>query len=51
MEKEKRKESDEDTIRQITEYEGGYLSLDKDRLVLFAVGFLEARKIEPTFDK
>jgi len=51
MEKAERKESDEDTIRQITEYEGHYLSLDKDRLVLFAVGVLEARKIEPTFDK
>lgn len=51
MEKVKRKESDEDTIRQITEYKGDYLPLDKDRLVLFAVGFLEARRIEPTFDK
>ena len=51
MEKAERKESDEDTIRQTTEYEGHYLSLDKDRLVLFAVGVLEARKIEPTFDK
>ena len=51
MEKAKRKESDEDAIRQTTEYEGDYLPLDKDRLVLFAVGFLEARRIEPTFDK
>ena len=51
MKKTKCRESDEDTIRQITEYEGDYLYLDKDRLVLFAVGFLEERKIEPTFDK
>lgn len=42
---------DEDTIRDITEYDGEYLSLDKDRLVLFAVGLLESKKIEPTFDK
>ena len=51
MEKPKRKESDEDVVRQTNEYEGHYLALDKDRLVLFAVGFLETRKIEPTFDK
>lgn len=46
-----RKESDENIIRRITAFEGDYLSLDKDRLVLFAVGFLESKKIEPTFDK
>jgi len=51
MEKIKRKESDEGVIRQITEYEGDYLPLDKDRLVLYAVGLLEERSIEPTFDK
>jgi hypothetical protein len=51
MEKARRKESDEDIIRQITEYKEDYLALDKDRLALFAVGFLEARRIEPTFDK
>lgn len=42
---------DEDVIRAITEYDGEYLSLDKDRLVLFAVNYLESKKIEPTFDK
>jgi len=42
---------DEDVIRGVAEYEGNYLSLDKDRLVLFAVGLLESKKIEPTFDK
>jgi hypothetical protein len=42
---------DEDTIREINEYEGNYISLDKDRLVLFAVNYLESKKIEPTFDK
>jgi hypothetical protein len=46
-----RKESDENIIRKITAFEGDYISLDKDRLVLFAVGFLESKKIEPTFDK
>lgn len=51
METSERKESDEDTIRGITEFKGDYSSLDKDRLVLFAVEFLESRKIEPTFDK
>lgn len=42
---------DEDLIREITEYEGAYVPLDKDRLVLFAVNYLEERAIEPTFDK
>lgn len=51
MGKMKARESDEDSIRHLAEYKGDYLSLDKDRLVLFAVGLLEARKIEPTFDK
>lgn len=45
------RERDEDVIRGITEFQGDYSSLDKDRLVLFAVNFLESRKIEPTFDK
>jgi hypothetical protein len=51
MEKPQYEESDEDIIREITEFKGDYLPLDKDRLVLFAVSFLESRKIEPTFDK
>jgi len=45
------RENDEDAIRKITEFQKDYSSLDKDRLVLFAVSFLESRKIEPTFDK
>jgi hypothetical protein len=51
MTKSERKINDEDIIRGITEFEANYLSLDKDRLVLFTVNFLESRKIEPTFDK
>ncbi len=42
---------DEDIIREIIEYAGTYLSLDKDRLILFVVSHLESKKIEPTFDK
>jgi hypothetical protein len=42
---------DETLIRGIGEYEGNYLDLDKDRLVLFAVDFLQSRNVEPTFDK
>jgi hypothetical protein len=42
---------DEDIIREIVEYQGNYMPLDKDRLVLFAVNYLESNKIEPTFDK
>jgi len=51
MAKPEQKVNDEETIRGLAEFESNYLSLDKDRLVLFAVGFLESRKIEPTFDK
>jgi len=42
---------DEDIIREVTEYQGNYTPLDKDRLVLFTVNYLESKKIEPTFDK
>jgi len=42
---------DETFIRGISEYKGNYVDLDKDRLVLYAVDFLESKKIEPTFDK
>lgn len=51
MRKSENGKSDEDLIREITEFKGDYLSLNKDRLVLSAVGFLESKKIEPTFDK
>jgi len=43
--------SDESLIRGIDEYDGDYLPLDKDRLVLFAVDHLDSTNIEPTFDK
>ena len=42
---------DEASIRAIREYDGNYLDLDKDRLVLYTVDFLQSRNIEPTFDK
>jgi hypothetical protein len=42
---------DEDVIREFVEYKGDYSTLDKDRLVLFSVNYLETNKIEPTFDK
>ena len=45
------KKSDEDTIRMIKESQSDYLSMNKDRLILFAIGFLESKDIEPTFDK
>jgi len=45
------KTADEDFIRGIEEYTKDYIPLNKDRLVLFAVDFLESNKIEPTFDK
>ena len=46
-----RTKHDESLIREMNEYEGNYLPLNKDRLVLFAVDHLESRNIEPTFDK
>lgn len=45
------KKSNEDTIRMIKESQSNYLSMNKDRLILFAVSFLESKDIEPTFDK
>jgi len=42
---------DEDVIREVVEYNGDYMPLDKDRLILFAVNYLESKQIEPTFDK
>jgi hypothetical protein len=47
----KHPEKDEDIIRRFVEYNGEYMPLDKDRLVLFAVNQLESKRIEPTFDK
>ncbi len=43
--------SDEEIIRNMEEFDQDYLSIDKDRLSLFAVDFLQSRNIEPTFDK
>ena len=43
--------SDENKIREIVECDWDYLSMDKDRLVLFAVNLLESKQIEPTLDK
>lgn len=43
--------SDENRIREIVESNWDYLSMDKDRLVLYAVSFLESKQIEPTLDK
>lgn len=51
MEKLEHKEIDEDIIRGLTEFVGDYLSLDKDRLILFVVDLLRSKSIEPTFDK
>lgn len=48
---ESNKKADEDVIREIEEYANDYISLNKDRLTLFTVNFLESKKIEPTFDK
>ena len=45
------KTSDEQLIRGISEFEGEYLNINKDRLVLFAVNHLMTQDIEPTFDK
>jgi len=45
------KKTDEEIIRGFMEFEGEYLSIDKDRLVLFAISYLERENIEPTLDK
>jgi hypothetical protein len=47
----KNHKKDEDVIRELGEYNEDYQTLDKDRLVLFAVNYLESNRIEPTFDK
>jgi hypothetical protein len=47
----KHPEKDEDIIRGFVESNGEYMPLDKDRLVLFVAGYLESKRIEPTFDK
>ncbi|MEM3451894.1 MAG: hypothetical protein QW830_05780 [Nitrososphaerales archaeon] len=44
-------EKDEDLIRKFTEFKGDYLSIEKDRLVLFTIDYLHSKNIEVTFDK
>lgn len=43
--------TDEDFIRSINEFEGDYLPLDRDRLILLVTDFLQSKNIESTFDK
>ncbi|MEM3503723.1 MAG: hypothetical protein QW134_05825 [Nitrososphaeria archaeon] len=43
--------SDEDKIKSLKEFKKNYLTLDKDKLILFTVHFLEEKGIEPTHDK
>lgn len=43
--------TDEERINAIGEFSKDYLSIDKDRLSLFVVNFLQTNGIEPTFDK
>jgi hypothetical protein len=45
------KKSDEEIIKEFVEFEGDYLPIDKDRLILFVIDYLELKKIEATFDK
>jgi len=46
-----KQKNDEEIIRELPEFKGDYLPVDKDRLALFIVDFLQSRNIEPTFDK
>lgn len=43
--------NDEDLIREFTESEDDYLPIDKDRLILLAIDYLNSKNIEATFDK
>jgi len=43
--------SDEDLIKDFTEFERDYLPIDKDRLILFSLDCLNSKGIETTFDK
>jgi hypothetical protein len=43
--------SDEDLIREFVEFENDYLSIDKDRLILLTLDYLNSKNIEATFDK
>jgi hypothetical protein len=46
-----KKRSDEDLIREFTESKDDYLSIDKDRLILIVIDYLNSKNIEITFDK
>jgi len=43
--------SDEDLIREFIEVQHDYLPIDKDRLILFTLDYLNSKNIETTFDK
>ncbi len=43
--------SDEEQIKEFIESDKDYLPVDKDRLILYVIHYLESRKIEATFDK
>jgi len=43
--------SDEDLIREFKEFENSYENIDKDRLLLYVVWYLESKEIEPTLQK
>ena len=47
----KSEKTDEDFIRSINEDRRDYLSLDRDRLILVVIDFLQSKNIESTFDK
>lgn len=51
MENEKNEKVDEDLIRELTELPANYFQIDKDRLILFTLDFLNSKGIEVTFDK
>jgi hypothetical protein len=51
MEIKNSEKSDEDLIRELTEFQANYLPIDKDRLILFTLDYLNSKNIETTFDK
>jgi hypothetical protein len=51
MKQEASKKNEEDVIREFSEFAGDYLPVDKDRLILFVIDYLNQKCIETTFDK
>jgi hypothetical protein len=51
MEIKNSEKSDEDLIREFTEVQADYFPIDKDRLILFTLDYLNSKNIETTFDK